>query len=342
MRRPSVLAACAIAVLGVACAGVASARADGLPVLGVDAGGTGVGTSSGTNRYVTIPAGPGKTVIASVERSGGTVDVSTLLQGSFTIPAVAYDGSASGLAADGKTLVLIEPRAGFPRAETRLLSVAVSAAQLRPLRQITLHGDFSFDAISPHGALLYLIQYVSPTDPNRYLVRAYDVRAGQLLAAPVRDPRELEKTMHGWPVTRTSSPDGRWAFTLYDGLGKTPFVHALDTSRRRAHCVDLAALVGIDLSSMRLAVDTVRHMLVVRKGPTPIVQVDTRTFAVSAPQLPGGQGTTGHGRVFLWPLVALSILGVVALGVVFWRRPQLIGRIDVRRSPRERRAASNS
>ena len=96
-----------------------AARADGLPVLGVDVGATGVATPSGQARYVTIAAGA-DTVVARVDAQGGRIGASLLLPGTFTIPAVAYDGSASGLSGDGHTLILIEPRASFPRAETRL------------------------------------------------------------------------------------------------------------------------------------------------------------------------------------------------------------------------------
>ena len=32
--------------------------------------------------------------------------------------------------------------------------------------------------------------------------------------------------MGGSPLTRATSLDGRWAYTLYDGAGRTPFVHA--------------------------------------------------------------------------------------------------------------------
>ena len=47
--------------------------------------------------------------------------------------------------------------------------------------------------------------------------------------------------MRGQPLTRATSPDGRWAYTLYDGAGKEPFIHALDTSTRSARCIDLDA-----------------------------------------------------------------------------------------------------
>lgn len=183
----------------------------------------------------------GNTVVALVNPHGGRIIASRLLHGTFTIPAVAYDGSAAGLSADGRTLVLIQPRASFPRAQTPLM--IVDAQRLRRLQLLRLHGDFSFDAISPRGSLVYLIEYVSPTDPTRYRVRAYDLAADRLLAQPVVDPREPGEQMGGSPLTRATSPNGRWAYTLYDGAGKTPFVHALDTSTRSARCIDLDALL---------------------------------------------------------------------------------------------------
>jgi hypothetical protein len=45
--------------------------------------------------------------------------------------------------------------------------------------------------------------------------------------------------MDGQPVTRATSSDGRWAYTLYAREKNDPFVHALDTVRREAFCVDL-------------------------------------------------------------------------------------------------------
>src|SRR3954447_6491582 len=87
----------------------ANARADGLPVLGVDAGPTGVTTAGGQDRYVTIPAGS-NTVLARVSRDDGRILASRLLHGTFTIPAVAYDASAGGISGDGRTLALITPR----------------------------------------------------------------------------------------------------------------------------------------------------------------------------------------------------------------------------------------
>jgi hypothetical protein len=259
--------------------GAVGASADGLPVLGVDVGGVGVATQSGDARYVTLPAGP-NTILARVNPAGGRVLASKLLPGVFTIPAVAYDGSAGGLSGDGRTLVLIQPRITFPRARTQLM--VVDTRQLRPRKIIRLRGDFSFDAVSPRGSLIYLIQYVSPTDPSRYLVRAYDLRADHLLAKPITDPREPAGKMRGAPLARETSADGRWAYTLYDGAGKAPFVHALDTSRLRARCIDLDMLAGTDLSRLRLRLNRAASTLTVSNNRQPVAIINTHTFQASA------------------------------------------------------------
>src|SRR5439155_1643004 len=193
----------------------AAARADGLPVLGIDAGPSGV--ARGGIRYVTLGNGARSTMVAAVRREGGQVLRAASLRGAFTVPAVALDGSASGLSADGRTLVLIRPRAAFPQARTVLAILAVP--ELRVRRVLRLRGDFSFDAIAPDGRSLYLIQYVSRTDATRYVVRAYDLAARRLVRAPVVDPRERGEKMRGLPLTRAASADGRWAYTLYAGGG---------------------------------------------------------------------------------------------------------------------------
>jgi hypothetical protein len=266
-------------LLATVCAlGAASvARADGLPVLGVDVGPTGVVAASGEARYVTLPAG-GATVVARVEPTGGRVLGSRLLRGTFTIPAVAYDGSAGGLSADGRTLVLIEPRQSFPRARTTL--AVLDERSLRPRAIVRLKGDFSFDAVSPRARWLYLIQYVDPNDPAHYAVRAYDLRAGRLAPAPVVDPHEPGEEMRGAPLTRAMSEHGRWAYTLYDGGGATPFVHALDTATRTARCIVLDGVSPQRVSRLRMRVTG--HALELRERGRAAFEVDTRTFRVRA------------------------------------------------------------
>jgi hypothetical protein len=315
-----VLAGAAIAVGGAA----SSAGADGLPVLGVDVGSTGVTVRGAAARYVTLWAGPRSTILAGVARKGGRVVRSRLLEGTFTIPAVAYDGSSSGLSADGSVLVLIQPRLSFPRARTAF--AVFDARRLRLLKRMQLRGDFSFDAISPRGNRIYLIQYLSPQDPTKYAVRAYDVHAGRLLRDPVVDPHEADEQMRGQPLSRAMSPDGRWAYTLYDGNGKTPFIHALDTSRSTARCIDLDALAGNQyLSGMRLAMRPDGKRLVVRNGLVPELTVNTKTFAVSKVPEPSPTSGAPHesSLTWAWALGASAIaLGLGAAGLVRATRRQ--------------------
>ena len=298
-RIGSVVVATAFAAL----AAVSAAHADGLPVLGIDVGGVGVAAPAGGSRYVTMPAAR-NTVVAQISTTTGKVVRSRFVPGTFTIPAVAYDGSASGLSHDGRTLVLIEPRKSFPRAHTKLL--VLSTQYLRSVRVVSLDGDFSFDAISRTGSWIYLIQYVSPNDPTRYFVRAFDVRSGTLAAETVVDPRAPAEKMRGNPLSRAMSADGRWAYTLYDGAGATPFVHALDTSTRTARCIDLDALAGSpDLWKLRLRFDPRAHELNVMRGRAPVVNIDLSTLK------PTGGPTSGTS-VFSF---ATKHVLVVTLGV---------------------------
>jgi hypothetical protein len=290
-----------------------TAQADGLPVVGVDVGASGVaGTSNGGNvRYVTLPA-RGATLVARIRREGGQVLGSRLLPGKFTVPAVAYDASADGLSADGRTLVLISPRVKFPRARTTL--AILDAERLRLRQVVALRGDFSFDAVSPTGATMYLVEYLSARDPTLYAVRAYDLRAGRLLPEPVVDPTEPDEKMGGYPVTRAWSPDGRWAYTLYDRPGEAPFIHALDTSGKTARCIDLDEVAGNpDLYQLKLDVDAGGGSLSVVDGEEPLALVDARTFAVRAPAEPNPTAAAPDpdGGGFPWPLVAAPGLGVL-------------------------------
>jgi hypothetical protein len=317
--RGSILLVPVLVVALVAAVAPVAAHADGLPVLGVDVGSTGVASGSEGVRYVTIPVGV-RTIVARVAQRGGEVLAWRSLRGSFTIPAVAYDGSAAGLSADGRTLVLIEPRRSFPRAATKLL--VLGSDGLKPGRVVKLRGDFSFDALSPDGSWLYLIHYVSPNDPTRYLVQAYDVRRGRLVAKPIIDPQQPGEKMRGNPLSRTISSDGRWAYTLYDGAGSTPFVHALDTVARTAHCIDLDGIVaGTDLSQLRLGIDRNDKTLVVRNSRSPMFVIDLRTLQVA--RATGADPASAGTRQFRPPLVLVggcATLAAIAAGLIRTRR----------------------
>ena len=179
---------------------------------------------------------PGGAGPEQVLRPGGGIGRTRLIGGRFGVPGVAYDNATTGLSADGRTLVLAAVVDRFPVHRTRL--VVLDARRLRVVRRIALPGWYTVDAISPDGRSLYLIHYLRQ-DAASYEVRAFDLVAGRLVRAPVVDPREPGEKMQGLPMTRATSADGRFAYTLYVRPQGAPFIHALDTMRGSAACIDL-------------------------------------------------------------------------------------------------------
>jgi hypothetical protein len=180
----------------------------------------------------------------------------------------------------------------------------LEAERLRVRDRIILHGRFSFDAISPDGSRIYLIEYTSPVDPTRYEVREYDVSSRRLLREPIVDPDEPQGQMRGTAVTRSTSQDGRWAYTLYDG-DEHPFIHALDTIDGRAVCIDLHAVKPSAVYRSTLTVSSDQLALNDRKR-RPLALVDTATFEVSPPTEPDDGSSFPWLEVILVPLAAVA------------------------------------
>jgi hypothetical protein len=93
------------------------------------------------------------------------------------------------------------------------------------------------------------------------------------------DRREDEVLMRGQPVTRRSSADGRWAYTLYARPSAEPFVHALDTVEGEAYCIDLPLeLRQVEQMALRLRLG--KDKLEVHRGRTTLAVVDTDELAI--------------------------------------------------------------
>jgi hypothetical protein len=124
---------------------------------------------------------------------------------------------------------------------------------------------------------MYLIEYLNPRNFTEYAVRAYNMRTQRLYRRPVVDPNEPGEDMYGIPVSRVSSRDGRWHYTLYEAR-EHPFVHALDTEGRTAVCIDIEGGVksawNAILSPRGPRLDVVDH-----SGRT-LAEIDTRTHEV--------------------------------------------------------------
>jgi hypothetical protein len=210
---------------------VTGASADGSPYApGLVYGASGVRAPNGSVRYVTLST-QRSTVVAAIGVQSGHVIRSTVLPGFYGIPLVAFDNSTGGLSGNRKTLVVASygPPPGTPGST----SFAVLATRtLKTLRRIQLKGSWAFDAISPDASRMYLIQYLAVGQDPHYRVRLLDAKTGKLDPEPVVDRREAEVDMRGLPVTRKSSLDGRWAYTLYARSLSPPLLQALGPVRR--------------------------------------------------------------------------------------------------------------
>ena len=276
-----------------------AALADGVPQYAAQ-GGSGITGPNGL-RYVAL--GASDQTLLTYSTPDGALWSGPAVPGSYGIPMVTYR-DAAGLSRDGRTLFLQSTAYGSP---TRFLVLDTRPLSIRD--RFTLNGNFSFDALSPDGSRLYLIQRVDATNYSRYVVRAYDVRRHTLLPGLVADRTQKDWVMEGQAMTRATTPGGRWVYTLYSNPNGYPFIHALDTVRGVAHCIgipwtssDQGALWNVVLSPTRHGIDV--HW---RSGKRWLA-VDTTTWRVSPD---GGSG-------FPWPW--LGFLAVPPLLVLLRRR----------------------
>jgi hypothetical protein len=243
-----------------------------------------IASSDGSSIYMVAPVAGG-TVVTRIDGKDRTAQVKRRLPGLFEVPSVA--GVKGGLSRDGSTLVL----GGHPAAELSQFAV-LDAPTLRVERVLSLRGTYSFDAMSPDASTLYVIRFLDE-DGTHYKVQAVDMTVDDAQVRTVVEKGEPGEPMSGQALTRTSSADGNWVYTLYDGAGHEPFIHALSTVDTFTVCIDLEALEGRpDLDTLSLALDD--NTLAVKTGSgTPIVNVDTETFEVTeAPAVPATRSPT--------------------------------------------------
>jgi hypothetical protein len=303
MRRLSFcLGATALAAL--VC--VAAAAASGGPLFTVD-GGTGVATHDGAQRYVTIAEGARGTLFEMIDATDGAVSNWFGLKGSWGIPSIGSVAPVGqGLSWDGHTLVLAA-NAGPYASPSRFLVMNLPRMTIRG--RVTLPGSFSYDALSPDGSRLYLIQYVAGAgDLQDYVVRAYDMDRQRLLPGKIVDRKDDEKTMAGSPLTRVTSADGRWVYTLYRKPSGEPFVHALDTVAATAHCIDLPPVSSrVGFPNATLSLRNHGRTLAVGRSGRPWRDIAVGTWRVSDARRAGSS--------FPWAWVGVGIGGGLALSL---------------------------
>jgi hypothetical protein len=198
------------------------------------------------------------------------------VSGSYGIPTMITTNTTLGLFRDGSRFVLqstgIEKHTSF---------VVVRVNDFKVAQTISLDGSYAFDALSPNGRMLYLIEHRS-SDFQHYVVRAYDLDAQQLLPGRIADKTQASWVMQGYPAARVTTSTGRWVYTLYSNPGGFPFVHALDTVKGVAHCVGIA-WAGDQNQLLRYHLAIAGNRLLVRRPDGTLYRaIDRTTWAVRA------------------------------------------------------------
>ncbi len=247
-----------------------------LAALALPAAAGAVGPWPGTVNAVTSPATGER---FSVTSDGTTTELvarlhgatrTTNLPGTWRVPAVTSTELPGGLSPDGKLLVLAQvSHANGLRTASRFVVVATKTLEVATA--ITLRGEFGFDAVSADRRTLYVIEHRDASNLNDYVVRAYDLAQGRLLAQPVVAAGE-DTTMRGYPVARATTTRGTWVYTLYWRSDGSTFIHALATVQRRAVCLDLEWVVQNGAWAARLQLSRDGKRLIVRSASGQVVE----------------------------------------------------------------------
>jgi hypothetical protein len=192
--------------------------------------------SAGFRRIVTATTDGATTAVRFLAGEGGELREEQRLDGSWQLPMIGVAKRPAGISADGSTVVLNQPRGS-----SRETSFAVVKAEAAKPHVITFRGDMSFDALSPDGAWLYLIEH---RPGGIYQVKRADTATGALEAGVIVDKRNPDEVMSGYAITQLAGRDS-WVYTLYQGPDG-PFVHALQTDKGAAACIDLPEVSPAD------------------------------------------------------------------------------------------------
>jgi DNA-binding beta-propeller fold protein YncE len=207
----------------------------------------GVPSADWSTLYV-ARGGTSSTTVQAIDVASGRTLRSATLAGRFRLPVVGLAGVPDGLSADGGTLVLAN-QADTPASRFAVLPTDFT----KPAQIVSLPGEFEYDALSPDGGRLFLIEHLAGPDRSRYRVRMYDRGAGKLDPNVIVDKREQwETAMAGYPNTRVAGPGGSWVYTLYRNADKGPFIHALNAQDSYAFCIDLPRGRSADQQTARL------------------------------------------------------------------------------------------
>ena len=118
-------------------------------------------------------------------------------------------------------------------------STPASSSRRRGCVDLDVHGPYQFDGIHKRGGTgaLYLIQYLTSSQPATYQVRYYT--APGALDPQVVVAKGEDQVMAGTHHTSIAAPNGAWRYSLYMNNQYGPFIHALGLDDHIAICIDL-------------------------------------------------------------------------------------------------------
>jgi hypothetical protein len=191
----------------------------------------------GWSRIVSAKADGDRTVVrddvVQPEFGGPKLEI----PGRWRLPTIGDATIPVGVSADGSTIALVEADRAPDAATTRFAVVehtfqgepsTVGDADLRLAKVAELRGHFAYDALSPDGRILYVIEHLDASAGGHYQVRAVDIPSGTLRPEVIVDKANPDEWMAGYPLAQLRRSDGV-VMTLYDGP-EHAFVLALQST----------------------------------------------------------------------------------------------------------------
>ena len=242
------------------------------------------GAISGDWRTVVgLEAGAAATTVRVADAEGGSLRRDIQVPAAWRLPTIGIARTPGGLSAGGNTLVLEEeaPTGGSAGSAQTQFAIVATDGSADP-RIVTLDGSFKYDALSPNGDWLYLIERLAAGYPTQYAVRRLDVASGRLEDGSIVDKRNVDEVMSGYAVTQLTGRLG-WVYTLYLGHDGA-FIHALNTNDGVAFCIDLPGTLGSDeamAAGWGLALSPTRDELFAANGTLGVISdIDLSNFSV--------------------------------------------------------------
>jgi DNA-binding beta-propeller fold protein YncE len=245
-----------------------SVKADGDLLLVELSGGLAVVAAAGGQRIV-----PPSVAVTSLDRStlvrakAGGAETQVIAQ-SVATGRVVSSGTLRGrleprvASPNGRLVALAPADTPVGRSRTTLVVADSSGERVR----LELPGNLEPEAFSVDGAKLFVLDYLPPTAPEGYRVRAIDLASKEVqpLVTRVKSavPPGAEETMRGEGRQAVYAPGQRMLFTLYthqpdhlhtrdllagaraDAPHVHAFVHSLSLAEGWAYCIDLPSPFG--------------------------------------------------------------------------------------------------